>query len=567
MSKSNNGSAAHLANWEEPDASQWMTFNEACAWARLSIGAEIEPEGDSGTSALLARANDGLIAIGAKRTERILERLGNAPECRTFDQSDGAVFMELLYASYHSLPGQAGGEKWEVTYVNYASGDFKFEIESKAPPFKVTYSVWGIVFRRKDVEAKFPLSNTQSGGQLRGTHQPDHTTDDGGHEEKDWLRISKAVRILHRILRTRLAVQEPAPWIAPPADPFDAECENATHRHRCTARTSLTMRRALLAGDLTAHLVKDGRSHPLPGWAWENASAAENAFNFNWIPLNPLLEHGLGEFRDWRCFVSRAEFRAWLSRSEFEGMGHLSTLPAAFDHNVQPDQLSYREPPDRPFVDLTHALTWIAFAVSLSRDEFGFMESCSFGPFAKNGWQDDLRLALEKFSIAGSAGALRVRGRYLARYVGEDTTENIDSQYLSDLQLRDFARFDSEKGGLERGRGLSWSDEVFDYVFETKGDGWHDVEVSRADLLNAFPAGTPIAKPKAVTISTAGAEAECRDWLTSEFASDPDKKRKKADFQSAALTRFSGRLSARGFIRAWDAVAPEAGRSKPGRKS
>ncbi len=67
--------------------------------------------------------------------------------------------------------------------------------------------------------------------------------------------------------------------------------------------------------------------------------------------------------------------------------------------------------------------------------------------------------------------------------------------------------------------------------------------------------------------STAKVESECRDWLLSEFAADPDRQRTKADFKSAALARFSGRLSQRGFIRAWDAVAGQAGRSKPGRKS
>ena len=70
-----------------------------------------------------------------------------------------------------------------------------------------------------------------------------------------------------------------------------------------------------------------------------------------------------------------------------------------------------------------------------------------------------------------------------------------------------------------------------------------------------------------VTTSTAGAETECREWLAGEFVRDTSKQRTRADFQLAALKRFSGRLSARGFKRAWDAVAPDAGRSKPGRKS
>jgi hypothetical protein len=303
---------------------------------------------------------------------------------------------------------------------------------------------------------------------------------------RQWLRVSKSIRILHRILKTRLAGQEPAPWIEVPADPLDAEYENATHRHRSTARTSLTMRRALLAGDLTAHLVKNSRSDPLPGWAWENASAAENAFNFNRLPLNPLLEHGLWEFGDRRCFVSRAEFKAWLARSEISEIGDLPNLPAPYDHEAGPDQLSYREPPDRPFVELTQTLTWIAFSISLSRDEFGFMEPCGFGPFAEDGWRDNFSAAITKFSDQASAGNIRVRGRYVANYSDDSAAAQADTAYLTDTQLRDFARFDSLYGGLERGAGLLWGNGLLEHALNGKHDGWRDVEVCRADAMKVF---------------------------------------------------------------------------------
>jgi hypothetical protein len=311
-------------------------------------------------------------------------------------------------------------------------------------------------------------------------------------DDKQWLRLSKAVRILHRILRTRLAGQEPAPWIDSPADPFDADCENATHRHRRTARTSLTMRRALLSGNLNAHLVKDGRSHPLPGWAWENASAAENAFNFSWLPLNPLLDHGLGGYGDWRCFVSRGEFKAWVAGPEIEEIGDLPTLPAPFDPDTRPDQLSYREPPDRPFVELTQALTWIAFAVSLSRDEFSVLESCRFGLFVQDAWPDALRAAMASFADQGSAGNIRVRGRYVANYSDHAAAAQANTEYLSDTQLRDFACFDSLYGGLERGAGLVWEADVMERALDFRGDGWRDVEVYRAELMNAYPPQTTI---------------------------------------------------------------------------
>ncbi|NKJ02874.1 hypothetical protein [Novosphingobium sp. SG707] len=383
----------------------------------------------------------------------------------------------------------APGAIVEVDHATVVSGVYR-------PPNDRGWLYGRPLFVKCDDWAKFAARIDSAKKPARENGKSQSRSHDG--DERQWLRISKAVRILHRILRTRLAGQEPAPWIDPPADPFDAECENATHRHRRTARTSLIMRRALLAGDLTAHLVKDDRSHPLPGWAWENSSAAENAFNFNWLPLNPLQGHDLGEFGNWRCFVSRDDLKAWLTRSDIADIGGLPTLPAPFDHDVRPDQLSYREPSDRPFVELTQALTWIAFAVSVSCNEFSFMESCKFGPFAKGGWPNALRTAMAGFSDQASAGKIRVRGRYVANYSDHTAAAQANTDYLSDTQLRDFASFDSLYGGLERGSGLACQGDVLEQALSGRGDGWRHVEVCRAELLNAFPP-TVREKPEQVT--------------------------------------------------------------------
>lgn len=302
----------------------------------------------------------------------------------------------------------------------------------------------------------------------------------------DWLRITEAVRLLHLFFNDALAEQEPAPWIERPRNTVQQVESGTTLPHRKTARTSLTMRRALLSGDLTAHLVNDDRAHPLPGWAWENAYAAENAFNFDWLPLNPLLGHGLGDYEDWRCFVSRAEFQAWLARPDIVEIGDLPTLPAPHDHSARPEELSCREPPNRPFVELTQALTWIAFGVSLSGDELAFMEPCRFGPFADSGSPDDLRAAMARFADQASAGNIRVRGRYVANYSDHSAASRADTAYLSDTQLRDFACFDSLHGGLEPGAGLAWETDVLEQALNGRNDGWRDVEVCRADVMRVF---------------------------------------------------------------------------------
>lgn len=383
----------------------------------------------------------------------------------------------------------AAGAIVEVDHATVVSGVYR-------PPNDRGWLYGRPLFVKRDDWVKFAARIDSAKKPARENGKSQSRSHDG--DEGQWLRISKAVRILHRILRTRLAGQEPAPWIDPPADPFDADCENTTHRHRRTTRTSLTMRRALLSGELTAHLVKDGHSHPVPGWAWENGSAAGNAFHFNWLPLNPLRGHDLGEFGDWRCFISRAEFKIWLAQSEIAEIGDLPTLPVPFDVDARPDELTYREPPDRPFVELSQALTWIAFAISMSRDEFSFMESCRFGPFAKGGWADALRTAMAGFSDQASAGNIRVRGRYVANYSDHTAAAQANTDYLSDTQLRDFASFDSLYGGLERGSGLVWEGVVLERALSGRGDGWRDVEVCRAELLNVFPP-TVREKPEQVT--------------------------------------------------------------------
>lgn len=68
-------------------------------------------------------------------------------------------------------------------------------------------------------------------------------------------------------------------------------------------------------------------------------------------------------------------------------------------------------------------------------------------------------------------------------------------------------------------------------------------------------------------VSTVAAERECERWLQTEFLSDPNSLRTKASFREGALRHFNGRLTQRGFGRAWDSIAPSCGRSRPGRKS
>lgn len=99
-----------------------------------------------------------------------------------------------------------------------------------------------------------------------------------------------------------------------------------------------------------------------------------------------------------------------------------------------------------------------------------------------------------------------------------------------------------------------------------KKDDWVNFVASKdRDMTQPIEASS--ANSGGLVTSTAGAEKECQEWLKNGFADDHKNRRSKSQFQSGAQAIFGPRLSVRGFLRAWDAVAPQAGRSKPGRKS
>ena len=66
--------------------------------------------------------------------------------------------------------------------------------------------------------------------------------------------------------------------------------------------------------------------------------------------------------------------------------------------------------------------------------------------------------------------------------------------------------------------------------------------------------------------STGAAEVECRQWLVERFGDAGTSRQTKEMFKAEALKRSGGRLSGKGFTRAWDAAVsqfPERGRPGP----
>lgn len=109
---------------------------------------------------------------------------------------------------------------------------------------------------------------------------------------------------------------------------------------------------------------------------------------------------------------------------------------------------------------------------------------------------------------------------------------------------------------------VRWEENEFSHEGQRPRDPPHvytDVQVNRPWLLKwlGVSEGRDDGAPsvKQVT-STAAAEAQCRQWIEGLAGDKGYRHRNKHEVQKEALKKWQGRLSIRGFNRAWAAAAP-----------
>lgn len=233
--------------------------------------------------------------------------------------------------------------------------------------------------------------------------------------------------------------------------------------------------------------------------------------------------------------------------------------PAPLDGSL-PIQL----PPDEPFVTLSHAVSWIAFQHSMDGPRLSVALAIGKLRPASDAVRDALRDeaiadAVKRLTDLGSAGSIEIRGRHF-RDVLDDENE-IFTEQIPPVRLADFRWFDTLDDSLHRGAGLSWDRSRRELCYPPDDRHFRFVKVNRAELLREFP-------PKPIRAqSTGAAEGRCEAWLVMKFSEDAEKRRPKASFRAEAMTEFFGKLTERGFNRAWARVAERAGRNKAGAKS
>ena len=216
---------------------------------------------------------------------------------------------------------------------------------------------------------------------------------------------------------------------------------------------------------------------------------------------------------------------------------------------------------------MSEALSWVAFSASMSGADLN-SNLRSKPPADRADAEAKLTHAINRLAELGFGGEIAMRGKHVDHF--DCDANKVDTQSIVALKLADYKLFDPCNDCLHRGEGLLWvgvqdgKGEML--ALKASEDYFCFVTVKRSDLLLHFP--TEKAKSRNAAKSSMAAERECAQWLQEAFAADPEGRRVKQSFECEALWElWKGRLSQRGFDRAWNNVAPSAGRNLPGRKS
>ena len=277
---------------------------------------------------------------------------------------------------------------------------------------------------------------------------------------------------------------DPAPWYiaGPGALPGDHETphvrEMAIHQ-----RANLTFFRAMIVRSLRGWLVDGGERWQIPGWAWADLNGDWRALIAGGDVLHPLVPP---EFRRWaraNVYVDRDEFSEWLTSDLLNDQSGFPTLPAAHDEATRPPYVTQLEPPDRPNVSLAHAVSWLAFGISLDSETLLSAIACAaFGDRTETDRR--LRAAVERLVTAGTGG-LPVYGKFVLKRGDYDVplTAPIEPE-----RLEDFRQFDVTCDGLLNGTGLSCDSTdprimTFARSFAATSQRYVDVKVERRGLV------------------------------------------------------------------------------------
>lgn len=156
------------------------------------------------------------------------------------------------------------------------------------------------------------------------------------------------------------------------------------------------------------------------------------------------------------------------------------------------------EPPQRPFISLTEAISWIAFGCSMDAERIGQALGIDEWKSEARSRQfiivdESLEVALEHLLDHAIDGRIELRGRQFDSLLQPEC--EVLTERIPEVRLTDYRRFAFWDNTLFRGTGLAWSADERDLP-ATSDDQFRSITVSRTDLLDAFPLGRAAQGPR-----------------------------------------------------------------------
>ena len=181
-------------------------------------------------------------------------------------------------------------------------------------------------------------------------------------------------------------------------------------------------------------------------------------------------------------------------------------------------------PPEAQFVTLSHALTWIAFGVSMDSDQLH--EVLTLDLYGEHDPQEGIKAAVVQLVERGRAGRVAMEGKYRESHGDEKRT--LLTAAIEPIKFANFRQFNYLSDELRHGEGLTWwrtAHAVTDrLVSGGRADSFIEVDVNRADLLREFrPHGAMGWEPEAIQwsdlepaqlarVKELAREAEADEW-------------------------------------------------------
>lgn len=249
------------------------------------------------------------------------------------------------------------------------------------------------------------------------------------------------------------------------------------------ARADRILFRAMLNGTLTGWFRDGSERCEVPGWAWADQGGDANGLMQGYDFLHTLLPPKWRRWARLPVSIERSEFENWLGSGELEDQSGFPDLPVAHDEIDRPPHIEHQDLPTDPTVSLSHAVSWLAFGISM--DAATLLAALSADAFGSDLALVDRKMkhATERLVTAGTGG-LPFFGKFVP--VGADygaaLTERIDT-----ARLEDFRQFDVIYDGLRYGTGLRYdfaeqSMIALNHVFPSPDRRYIHVKVERIGL-------------------------------------------------------------------------------------